>query len=219
MGREQVSAAINAIETLIATLDTWVLVFAGFVAIGVVGEAILGVWHWRLDGRLRDLRHTEAQLHESEIANANATAATANERAAALEKDAAQARAEQERLKTQISWRRITKEQHDEIVSNLRGRRLAITIKWPASDPEAGVFADDIGKTLRDAGMTLSGEPFISDTPVFGLGVSKMPRGDQVPSDDWIALADAFKKAGWIFGLAEPAERLTITVGSKKPPF
>jgi hypothetical protein len=67
MGKDEVEAAISALETSIATLDTWVLVFAALVAIGVVGEAVLGVRHWMLDGRLRTVRHLESQLHENEF--------------------------------------------------------------------------------------------------------------------------------------------------------
>jgi hypothetical protein len=104
------------------------------------------------------------------------------------------------------------------IVSALSGKKFKVEITYPASDPEAMMFANDIGSTLRDAGLELSARAFLDTAPVFGLGISQVADG-QVPGPEWIALADAFKNAGWTFGLAEVHEQLTIIVGSKKPPF
>jgi hypothetical protein len=99
MDKSEVAAGISALEKSITTLDTCVLVFAAFVAVGVVGEAILGVRHWILDGRLQGLRHIESQLHENELAQltkdtalANQELSKANERTAALENESEQLR-------------------------------------------------------------------------------------------------------------------------------
>jgi hypothetical protein len=64
-------ATIRSLEATVSTIDTWVLVFAALVAIGVLGEAILGVAHWQTDRSLRPLRVAQSQMHELELAQLN----------------------------------------------------------------------------------------------------------------------------------------------------
>src|SRR6185369_10693846 len=69
--RDQVEAAIRSLEATGSTIDTWVLIFAAVVAIGIVGETVLGVAHWIKDRQLRPLRAAQAQFHETELALLN----------------------------------------------------------------------------------------------------------------------------------------------------
>src|ERR1700735_4724608 len=64
------------LESSLSTLDLWLIVFGLFVAIGVVGESVVGFLHWRRSGQLqalqtaenlplqRDLKDTELKLEE-----------------------------------------------------------------------------------------------------------------------------------------------------------
>jgi hypothetical protein len=97
---------------------------------------------------------------DAKIAEANAVSAKANERAAALENDAAQARAEQERLKSQLAWRRLTKEQFDIIAASVRGANLdaPLDVVAPVGDVEAATFAAEIIRALKAGGLAVQGD-------------------------------------------------------------
>jgi hypothetical protein len=110
MTKAEVMEAIASLEDFISRLDTWVLIFAGLVAVGVVGEAVLGVWHWKLDGRMRDLRHTESQIHETELGQLTKDTAAANARAKEAELALEQFKAP----------RTISPEQQSKLVSELK---------------------------------------------------------------------------------------------------
>jgi hypothetical protein len=152
--KEEVEAAIAAVEGTIATLDTWVLWFAALVAVGVVGEAVLGVAHWMKDRELRPLRVMQAQLHENEIAQldkdtARLSADAELARAAIADANArtAEAQLALEKLKT---WRSMTCEQQAQIVATLsqfKGAHFDIAVL--VGDPEALNFAGLVGPTLK----------------------------------------------------------------------
>jgi hypothetical protein len=117
-------------------------------------------------GKLATLKIKESELAISEAVRkaaeanrrgeeAKRDAAAAHERAAFLERDSAQARMEQEKLRQQLAWRRITKEQHDIIVNVVRSHQLAdpLDVSVPLGDAEAATFAADIIRTLRDGAL------------------------------------------------------------------
>ena len=58
MGKSELETLIASLDGAIRSLDRWVLIFGAFVAIGVVGETVIGLRHWILDGRLRAARHS-----------------------------------------------------------------------------------------------------------------------------------------------------------------
>jgi hypothetical protein len=166
MTKEAVEAAIAAVENSISTVDTWVLVFAALVAIGVVGEAVLGVRHWILDDRLHSLRVSQSQLHENELTalrndtarlttqgdEARAAIAGANERAAEATQKAQEASLELAKFKAP---RVLTEEQRGRIVDKLKqfsGTEYDIAIS--DSEPEilSLVFAMEL--VLSTAGWT-----------------------------------------------------------------
>jgi len=144
--------------------------------------------------------------------------AAANDRAAAANKQAEQAKLAQEELKATLAWRRVSKAQHEKIVNRLLGRKFVVKIVYPPTDPEAATFANDVGKTLRDAGLLPEAQPTIDDSPSFGIGISRTI-DDALPDSDWVALAEAFKSADITLGLGDQAKVITIFIGSKKQPF
>lgn len=84
----------------------------------------------------------------------------ANERVAANEAETAKAKAEtaralleQERLKAQMAWRRISPAQAQLIGQRLGGEPLDTWITFVGNDPEATVFREDIKATFTAAGV------------------------------------------------------------------
>src|SRR5258707_8553449 len=89
---------------------------------------------------------------QADAAKAVAETARANERTAVLEKEAAVARAEQERLRGQLAWRRLSRERHDAIVAALRNQKFEspLDVVFPLGDTEAASFAGEIVQTLKN---------------------------------------------------------------------
>lgn len=63
-----------ALERSLSTLDIWLIVFGVFVAIGVVGESVIGFLHWRRSGQLQTLQTSENLALEKAVADANTRA-------------------------------------------------------------------------------------------------------------------------------------------------
>lgn len=81
MTKEEVDAAIVALEGSISSLDTWLWIATAIVALGAIGGAVFVVRHLILDGGLRELSHVETQIHEKELAQLSKDTADANARA------------------------------------------------------------------------------------------------------------------------------------------
>jgi hypothetical protein len=141
--------------------------------------------------------------------------ATTRERAATLEKEAEEARAEQERIKVQLAWRRITSDQYASVVASLLGSKpMSIIVGHAANDPEAAVYSEDIAKMLEAAGLTVNRTGFISPQAEFGL-ILMGSKDDP----DAIRILSAFEAAGISILLRPGAPFLTINVWNKPPPF
>ncbi len=148
MTKAEVAEAIANLEAFISRLDTAVLIFAALVAIGVVGEAILGVWHWRLDGQMRDLRHAQDQLHETELAQFHLDSEEAKAQAAQAEQRAAEASLELAKLKAP---RTLRPEQQNRIIAKLNpfgGTKFDIGLM--PSDPEAEMLLTVVESMLPE---------------------------------------------------------------------
>lgn len=194
MGKVEVEAAISALETSITTLDTWVLVFAALVAVGVVGEAALGVRHWMLDGRLRTLRHVESQLHENELAQLAKDTADANARAAEANQKAEQERLERLRLEAVVAPRSLSLDQQRSIANAWKafaGRKVSLTTY--ALDAEGATLGKQIIACLREAGLNAE-DRTASNMPLggFALGVHVNGSDNELVS----AIATALQSVG-----------------------
>ncbi len=84
MTKEEIDAAIVAVESSISGLEGWVIPFAFLVAIGVAGEAVIGVKQLLNNRELKGLRINEAELItkeraalQKEVSNAKKAAADA----------------------------------------------------------------------------------------------------------------------------------------------
>jgi hypothetical protein len=109
----------------------------------------------------------------AKIASANEAAAHANERAATLEKEAEEARAQQEILKQRLAWRRIEPSKYAQLVADLKPLATVIGVST-FSDPESSSYADDIAGALSDAGFDVRRQYFMS-IPRYDMAISEEP--------------------------------------------
>jgi hypothetical protein len=93
-----------SLESTLRTLDIWLIVFGIFVAVGVVGESVVGFLHWRRGGQLAVVQTAENLALTNSIAAANGRASDAN-------KKAETGRLERVKLEAKVSPRRLSGEQ------------------------------------------------------------------------------------------------------------
>lgn len=162
-----------------------------------------------------------------ELSDAGQDAATANERAAGLEKEAATARLETERLKSQLAWRAFSADQREILRTALAASPHPVTLAYVAGDPEALYLSRQFGDLLEAAGWPLRVEArTYFSTLVYGIYVV----GPDGPAT--FELRNALTKANIVFaiaavpvadivsapqGAADPAWPL-LMIGSKLPP-
>ena len=158
----------------------------------------------------------------------------AHERAAQLEKDAAQARLEQEKLRQsnvrleasveqervarlqlqqQVAWRNLSVFQYDAIVKTLSRTPLRVDVVSISSDPESHAYARQIVQALRDAGCSVITAHGMFPEPIFGIQVSKTKR----PEDERLRSAFHLAQIRFVSSLDNLADEVRIVVGSRSP--
>lgn len=206
-------------ETAVRVADLANIFLVASLAVGVM--AALAIWqmanvkeaYWEQERRTAGVRISD---NERLTAQAKSDAAGANERAALLEKDAAEARLEQERLRQQLAWRRLTPAQSRTIADGFRHYAGPELVLSQIPDPEAALYANDI-----EAAMTASGIKFshtntliFARGPVTGIFMSG-------PTEEAVQAAGAPFNVAGINVTAElrPDDpKVTIVVASKPPP-
>jgi len=88
---------------------------------------------------------------DQKIAGAQAQAATATERAAALENDAAQARLELERLKSIVNWRVLDPAKLTRLATALGRSKGSVTLRYVATDAESVAMAVQLSRAFEAA--------------------------------------------------------------------
>jgi hypothetical protein len=128
--------------------------------------------------------------------------------------EAAQARLEQERLKAQMAWRRVSPAQAQLIAGALQGKKLEFWLTYVGNDPEATIFREDLDQALTAAGCKT--KLYSGYARAIGVGV----RGGQ--PEERRLLIQAFTKAGLplmeVTGPGFMKDELEILVGTKAPP-
>jgi hypothetical protein len=164
-------------------------------------------------------RERAGQL-EARAAGLEKEASASKERTASLEKETALARAEQERLKGQLAWRRLTKEQYDLIVSAVRSVKLdaPLDVSVPVGDAEAATFAAEIIKSLKAGGIAIQGDgvstAIFMPIPPTGIIFGQPGTGQVVHP-----LAQAFASVGFHVTVEIGAPALKLVIGSKPSQF
>lgn len=210
---------------LLSWIETGQLVAALLVAVGVAGEFVGSFWAKPIRERMEQaqalrMKKLEADGIEANKASAiaNQAAAEANARGAQLEKDAAHARLETERLKESMAWRRLTTHQHDQIVAALRGKiTKRVWVECSDADHEASQFHADIYKALEDAGVQV--QWYSGWERIFGLQLT------HPSSPDSQLLKKTFESIGIQFedrpkpAMPSTGDDVELIVGSKHPRF
>jgi len=229
MTKDEVLAAIDTIESSLSTIDFWLWVFGAIVAIGVVGEAALGIAHLLKDAKLHQLRAIESSIHETEITKLNnetvrlgteaetarAAIAEATARAAEANRIAEGERLARVKIEAGLASRRLTDEQITKLASafsRIKGQLSPVTF-GRLGDKEAHDFATDILKAVGASKIAIELSELGSQTPPrYGLKISDTPDG---------LLKAAFDSAGIKVDEIIPNINaiLIIFVGLKPPPF
>jgi hypothetical protein len=190
------------------------------VAIGIVGEVSFGMWNNRTQTELRK--------------RSNDKLSDAIDRAAKLEREAAEARERTAAIERLTSWRKIPEDKRATIADGLRpiATTLNVFIEYQTGDPEAWSFANDISHVFLVAGLQQEQEQirgtnnsFLFET-IFGVHLSANP--DTVNGEIIIA---AFASAGIPITIREwsglwmapvppnrPRPNVRIFVAPKTPP-
>ena len=212
----------------VLTISNVVLIFGALlVLLGTIGAIFsTGILDRYKDERISENEvNTEKAKADSASANAlsekakedaaiaNKEAAKANSRAALLLKEAEEAKLEQEKLKAKLAWRRLSLEQHSRLAEIFKKRLLDVDVASPISDIEAGIFANDIYRTLKETGSTTNLIAAGYTTPPIGIFVSQTLNGDSA------YLISALASVGIHAELASSMPRLTIIVGSRPYAF
>ncbi|HEY2547720.1 MAG TPA: hypothetical protein VGI46_16735 [Candidatus Acidoferrum sp.] len=155
------------LETVLRTLDIWVIVFGILVAIGVTGEAIVGYFHFRKSGQLQRLQAAENLGQQGEIERLRNQTGQVMERAAKAEERAAEANkaAEEERLarlkiEERLAPRRLTAEQIHFLQTKLgRFAGQPIQISYLVGDVESQTYASEFAEALGPIGWQVGMGP------------------------------------------------------------
>lgn len=126
----------------------------------MTGATILTMW---MGGIIA--RHTEERISMNERESAEA-----HERAAVLEKDAAEARLETERVKELISWRRLAPAQAAALAAHLGELEYPIHVMSVLGNLETRQYANDFERALISAGVEVKSSAGAgADFPMIGI--------------------------------------------------
>ena len=117
---------------------------------------------------------------DSRVAEANASAARAHERAAALETEAAEARERTAEIERLAAWRHILPDQQTKIVQAIRGKIPMIAfINFEDQSPESVMYGKEFEKLLIFAGVkNIQMRPnhiLVGGEPLFGVNCCSTP--------------------------------------------
>lgn len=157
-------------DSLFGWANVVLIVGAALVLIGTIGSIKLAAVREHFsDVRISDNeRETKTAIAESDVAKADA--AKANVLAAELEKAAADARLETEKLKSVVAWRTISLENQAAIEKVLSAKPGSVNLRWQDGDPEALFLAIQISSVLgRAAWQVAPGSFKPANSILFGI--------------------------------------------------
>lgn len=207
-------------ETAVRLYDAANIFLICALAIGVIAT-VLVVWMGNVKEEYlrRDLADTNARAEEAKAASSGA-----NARAAELEKEAANARLETERIKEAVAWRVMPPESASELGKVLAAKPGSVNLRYMDGDPEALFLAIQISQILSKAHWKVAPGAVKPDNAiVFGVG---LPDGSGVDAQTLRVAFSAAKvpystnalpPAGVSFSISTIEGAPTLMIGSKKP--
>jgi hypothetical protein len=201
------------------------LMIAGFIAgiIALVVSTASAFLLYKSSSVMQDEANQRIAEWTSKTEDAKAEAARANEAAA-------NAKLEQEKIRAQLAWRTLNKDQFDSLVEAFKKHRGSINLVYGSNDSESQFLAIQFSKLFETAGWTISGSARTMPGIVFGILIpgKHSSRADVVRTE--------FTKVGIPFSMQDIpvnnpgisidmgsdrniASDVTIFIGSKPPPF
>jgi hypothetical protein len=208
-----INASETQIETASSSCERWEWAFAGLVVVGVIAEFVIAGIHPLYDSFLEQWETATAGAlvalgivgevvfgridarYQTELRKrSNDKLSNAIERAAILEKEAADARGRVADIERLTSWRHVSDEQREKIASSIRhtADSLDVLVEHQIGDTEAFSYGREIIKTLAVAGVAKIREASNSyiAASVFGVHLAS---GEGINSS---FIVSAFNKAG-----------------------
>lgn len=206
----------SELESLLARIDVWLLVFGIIVVIGVAGESFFGIRHWWNSRKLKVLQDQENAEQAAEIARLHSVTAEALKQAADANRTAEEERLARIKIEEKLAWRRIDAAEHDRIVSALKPHGGAAVEVLKLGDIEAATFADDLIEALRDSGwlVTVNISGYVVPTP-YGLQCSV---NEALPAGKALAKVLRTLPTAQIHPLSGSPPVAKIVVGLRPPP-
>lgn len=117
-----------------------------------------------------------------------------------------------------MAWRRISKQQHDFLIQNLKGKDLGeLWLSFVGDDPESTLYRNDIFQSLTDSGVETK---YFSGYKV-AVGLTIAGANSEAKS----ILVGTLTEAGIPFQnvleakFSKAGNNLELLVGTKPPPF
>lgn len=193
----------------------------------LIGLGVAEVVSHRYEGRKDQLAAIEEaakdKRHNEEMARVQHDTAQAGERAAQLERDAANARLETERLKQTVAWRTIPSETATALERALAAKVGAVNLRYTDGDPEALYLAAQFSRIFAQAHWQIApGSVKLSNSVVFGLWIPDATGDGQLLRDAFAAAHIGFDPnplppMGAAFNVMTIPRAPTFMVGSRPP--
>jgi hypothetical protein len=219
-------------------LDFWNNLMVGFLGIGAIAAVIVGIATYAVI-RLQKAEAKDAsdayELYKLGVAaqvadakregiEAGRTAGDALVRAAELEKEAANARLETEKIKRAVAWRVISPEDALKLEKALVAKPGSVNLRYTDGDPEALYLAVQISQILTKANWHIApGAIKPSNAIFFGIGLPDANGGDSQTLRGAFSAANirfsisALPSGGVGFSISTIAGAPTLMIGSKQP--
>ena len=156
-------------------IKIWPVIANALVVIGVYGEIYFS-------GKVSKSEEKLQRISEEKIAEANLLAANALERAASLEKEAAEVRARTAEIEKLTAWRHVSSEQRKQVADGIRNKApsIDVLIEYERGDPEAYSYASEVARIFVDSGcekIRYGPNSFLGT--VFGMVLATSPETEE----------------------------------------
>lgn len=219
-------------------LDSWNNLVVVFLAIGAIAAIIVGISTYAVI-RLQKVEAKDAddafELYKLGVAaqvaeakregiEAGKTAGDALVRAAELEKEAANARLETEKIKKTVAWRVVSPEEIAKLEQILSAKPGAVNLRYTDGDPEALFLAIQLSEILKKAKWQIApGALKPSNAIIFGICLPDVNGVDALTLRTAFSAAkisfsiNALPSGGVGFSISTIAGAPTLMIGSKTP--